>query len=374
MTAANQPAGNRAALARRLRELRLDRWPGRTLTQKMLANALGSDKPISVSLISGWENVATPTTPPPARLYDYATFFATERSIDNGRARRLTEEELTETEVGARDELYRELLSLRSAEPALTTNGSLRFDWRFPDGEPIRIVCGKLDYLNDPERSAHPYTQPAHINYTDLLTFADLDALIELFGHVRMANPDSDVRFVRSDRFTADELMGHVVILGGVGLNPLTRLALSQAGIPIRQVVRPEFSEMGEIFTVIDGERQGDEFLPTMLDRDVCVEDTGLLARTRNPNNPTTTLTICDGVFARGVLGAVRALTDDTLRHENEKYLATRFADADGFAIVMRVQVLVGRAMTPDLRNTSMRLFEWSGGAHDRTQPVGALA
>jgi hypothetical protein len=361
MTAPTQSAGNRAALARRLRDLRLLRWPGKSVTQKMLAEALGADKPVSVSLISGWENETSPTTPSAVRLYDYATFFATDRSVTNGHARRLTDDELTEPEAAARDELYRELLSLRTDETNSTERGSLRFDWRFPDGEPIRIVCGKLDYLDGPDKRSHPYSDPGHLNYTDLLTYADSDALIELFGHIRMANPNSEVQFFRSDRLIArpDELMHHVVLLGGVGLNALTKQGFSQARIPIRQVVHPQFSEWGEIFTVTDGKHKGAEFAPTMVDPETCTEDVGLLARTRNPNNPATSLTICDGVFARGVFGAVRALTDETMRRQNQRYLTTRFAGTDRFAIVMRVPVLVSTTMTPDLSNVSTRLFEW---------------
>jgi hypothetical protein len=99
------------------------------------------------------------------------------------------------------------------------------------------------------------------------------------------------------------------------------------------------------------------------LEPDTCTEDVGLLARTRNPNNPATTLTICDGVFARGVFGAVRALTDETMRRQNQRYLANRFDGADRFAIVMRVPVLLNTTMTPDLTKASSRLFEWSEGA-----------
>jgi hypothetical protein len=365
MTTSSPPATNRAALARRLRDLRRHRWPGRTITQRMLAEALGGFSP---TLVSGWENEHTPTTPPPARLYDYATFFATDRSIADG-PRRLTDDELTPAEVSARDELYRELFSLRIDEPHVAQGGSLRFDWRFPDGEPIRIVCGKLDYLDGPAESSHPYTDGNNLNYTDVLTYADADALIELFGHLRMVNPESDVRFLRADRVTtSDELRNHVVFLGGIGLNSLTKSALITAGIPLQQVEHPAFHDKGEVFTVAEGEQQGKQFLPRMADDRICVEDVGLLVRARNPNNPATTLTICDGVFARGVLGAVRILTDASLRHQNEQYLAARFAGADRFAVLMRVPFLGGSAMTPDLKKPSTRLFEWSHPtiAHDQ--------
>ena len=89
------------------------------------------------------------------------------------------------------------------------------------------------------------------------------------------------------------------------------------------------------------------------------MEDVGLLARVPNPNNSLTTLTICSGVFAAGVYGAVRTLTDDTLRKQNESYLASRYAGADQFAILMRVPVLSGTVLTPDPQNETTRLYEW---------------
>jgi len=89
------------------------------------------------------------------------------------------------------------------------------------------------------------------------------------------------------------------------------------------------------------------------------MQDVGLLARMPNPYNSLTTLTICSGVFARGVYGAVRTLTDDALRKQNERYLASRFSGADRFAILMRVPVLLGTALTPDLQKKTTRLHEW---------------
>jgi hypothetical protein len=72
--------------------------------------------------------------------------------------------------VAARDAVYKELMSLRNPQTATLepTVAPLRFDWTFRPGVPIRIVCGKLD------NPSHTYTNPQP-NYTDLLTFADVD-------------------------------------------------------------------------------------------------------------------------------------------------------------------------------------------------------
>jgi hypothetical protein len=152
-------------------------------------------------------------------------------------------------------------------------------------------------------------------------------------------------------------LAGHLILLGGFDLNILTEEVLSRTRFPIRQVPieDPAFAEWGEVFEVT---KSDEKVVLPLLSADTA-EDAGLLARMPNPFNSSTTLTICSGVYASGVLGAVRALTDEKLRRQNEGYLASRFSGADRFAMLMRVQVLLGTTMTPDLRNESTRLFEW---------------
>jgi hypothetical protein len=92
----------------------------------------------------------------------------------------------------------------------------------------------------------------------------------------------------------------------------------------------------------------------------VVVEDVGLFLRTANPHYSTRTLTVCSGVFTRGVYGAVRCLTDRGLRGENSEYLRRRFADVETFGLLMRVQVADHAVPTPDLRVEKNRLFEFS--------------
>jgi hypothetical protein len=371
MTVPEPSTAGRAELARRLGKLRLHHWDA-VVPQRVLAEALGGDaKPLAQSLISGGEQGRV--VPPPRRLREIATFYATPRSMTGERARLLLEDELTADELRARDELLDELTALRdgsdqraeaagaatirSEGPVLEAGGgaSLRFDWAFPGGAPVRIVCGKLD--DPPEQ----YTNPENLNYTDLLTYADLDSLVELHGHIRKVNPETDVRFRRSDRLagadSADELASHLVLLGGIGLNALTDRMLAASGLPIRQDEDPAFSTEGEIFEVTD-DKEKIKFLPTLSDGKL-VEDVGLIARTPNPLNSSTTLTLCNGVFARGVLGAVRTLTDDNLRKQNESWLAERFGGATRFAILVRVPVVLDNAQTPDLTTEAMRLYEW---------------
>jgi transcriptional regulator with XRE-family HTH domain len=346
------------ALAMRLRRLREDQ----SVTQRQLATALGVQ---SVGTISAYENVRNPLTPPLPRLRSYATFFATHRSVADSRTRLLPEEDLDEQERVARDRLLADLLALAEPAPEPAARGRPSALWVFPPDEPVRIVCGHLADMT------HPYGDPTNQNYTELFTFADVDALAELYAHLWRVNPESgDVRYLRADRLTrADDLNSHLVLLGGNGINAAVQRLVDLTDLPVRQVTGTGLVEDGDIFAV--GDKQ-DQFLPTFRGELGLVEDVGLFARLRHPYNSARTLTLCSGVFSRGVLGAVRCLTDDKLRDQNASYLSERFANADQFAILMRVQVLKGAAITPDLQNPEVRLWEWSdaegeaAGAGDR--------
>jgi transcriptional regulator with XRE-family HTH domain len=358
MTAPSQPVGGSVELARRLRALRKER----SIPQRTLADALG----VSVALVSAWESETNPATPPRSRIRDLATFYASERSWSGEGGKLLRDDELSPDERDYREQLAGELqmIGAEAGRPTvLPITEETRSTLWFPPGEDIRIVCGKLDDL---ETKGHPYTRDEDLNHTDLLTFADADALIELFGFLRKINPDSDVRFIRSDRLLSagspDDLASHLILLGGIGLNQATDQILGQVALPIRQVPDPAWIKHGEVFEIADAGRRDRRLLPTMKDG-LLTEDVGLLVRAPNPYHSRRTLTICNGILARGVLGAVRALTDNKIRRQNELYLRSRFADTDRFAILMRVPVLLGKVQTPDLQNAQTRLYEWRGDA-----------
>jgi transcriptional regulator with XRE-family HTH domain len=359
MTAPSQPAGGPVELARRLKALRKDR----SIPQRRVADALG----VSIALISAWESETNPTVPPGSRIRDLATFYASERSWSGDRGRLLTDDELSPTERGARDEIFDVLRSIASGPMRLPLVGDGLSTLRFPPGEDIRIVCGKLQQPVDDEgnEDGHPYTKPDDVNYTDLLTFADVDALMELFGFLRKVNPGSDIRFIRADRLVTagspDDLASHVILLGGLGLNEVTGPMVHDAGLPMKQEEDLTVTDLGEIFTLESGER----FVPQLTDQ-ALLEDVGLLARAPNPFHSGRTLTVFSGVFSRGVHGAVRTLTDDKLRKSNELHIRDHFAQADRFAILMRVPVRFGKAQTPDLQNARTRLYEWRENSSGR--------
>ena len=167
--------------------------------------------------------------------------------------------------------------------------------WHFSDSGPVTLICAQL-----PESETGRLADPANPNYTELLSYADLDALVELYGHIRSENPAMDVLFQLSSKFVSYDLLGHVVLLGGIAYNEITERISEMSRLPIRQVVDPAI-RTGEIFVA---DRDGEElrFLPRFAtERGQLIEDVGLIARRPNPLNSNRSLTICNGVH-RGLL------------------------------------------------------------------------
>lgn len=340
-------------LARRLRELREQQWSER-LTQAALADAFGD---VAAATVSSWENSVAPKLAPAERLKAYARFFATHRSIEGDSPVLVPQDTFSEEEQAAYKALENELLALRdeaTRKPARQAEvTAARRSWHFPDPGPLTIVCAQL-----PAGQAGAFADPADPNYTQLQSFADLDALVELFGHVRAENPHMQVNFRTAPSVVADDLSGHLVLLGGIVWNDVTqRLSDMMPVLPVRQI-QDDTVKSGEIFSVDDGERR---FLPKWRDdaHTILTEDVGLLVRAPNPLNTSRALVICNGIHSRGVYGAVRSLTDARLREKNERYIAENFADFDSFAILMRVPVIEAKALTPDFYSTGFVLYQW---------------
>ena len=350
-----------ASLAKRLRELRRSHFSDAKITQLQLAQALSKDEAVADSTLSSWENVKTPTLPPRSRLSAYAQFFATERSLD-GEPHLVALEELTPEEQQARDELERELFKLR-AEDAGGASAGRRF-WRFDDDAPITVICS--DLRKSDELVLGPLTEEDNPNYAELYSYGDLDALFDLYGHLRATNPDIPVHIRRGT--TNVDLPNHLVVLGGIAWNEVTRRLNDMLALPIRQVKEVKIPT-GEIFVTEDGSGSGKQFLPLWENDNpgtperpgVLLEDVGMLARLPNPYNTTRTLTYCNGIHGRGVLGAVRCLTDPAVRDDNEQYLGETFPGSDHFAILMRVPVLGSQTISPSLKSPGVVLFRWPG-------------
>jgi hypothetical protein len=94
--------------------------------------------------------------------------------------------------------------------------------------------------------------------------------------------------------------------------------------------------------------------------RAILREDVALFARAVNPFNRKRSVTICNGMYGRGSLGTVRALTDDMFRDRNGDYIQARLASSEAFCILTRVTVENTVTLTPDWTLPETRLFEWS--------------
>ncbi|MDN5852252.1 MAG: helix-turn-helix domain-containing protein [Actinomycetia bacterium] len=318
-------------LGERLRELRTTEF-GESLTQDRVARALN----VSSASISAWENGTT--DPPPERLREYAFFFATRRRREPGQPGPVEADLQTDEERDRFRALLVELTRLANDTPQVAQRAAF---WRFSDGDPVRIFCGRL-----PPEDAGAFADPRNHNYMHLRKVADLDALVDLFGYVRRLNPGSDVRYRIGREWRADDLQAHMVVLGNlVQLQGSGRL-LPRNSLPIHQVRTDRLD--GEYFERIDDGRQ--RYEPVFDDGSV-VEDVGLLARVPNPYRTDRTLTVCSGVFTRGVYGAVRATTAEELRTTNVQYLRETYDGADSFAVLMRVRIAGSEIPTPDLRD-----------------------
>jgi hypothetical protein len=350
------------ALARRLRELRTARWQGHSLTQKELGAALGGDKPLSMSLISSWEKLTNPTPPPTHHLETYALFFATERSVERGAP--LALDDLTPAERADRDELFDELMELRNialyGEPEedhdqVPTIGYS--SWRFPLDQDVTIVVAPVPTN---ELATTPHTASTDPDHVRLSRYSDLDALVELYGHIRAVNPLNKVKYRTSDDLRQDDYTTHLVLIGGVDGNEVTRDIFRRYPMPVTQKARVTPDDLGAFVVQENGKERS--FEPTLTkdgDRRILLRDITHFYRSLNPFNHKRTVTVLNGMFSRGTFGAVRALTDPRFRDRNEEYVQERFAGSGTFSVLTQVDVVRGRVLTPDWTNPLTRLHEW---------------
>jgi len=342
--------GNQAVrLARALRELRESRWPDQVLTQAQLAKALSSEGRVAAATLSSWESATNPKTPAEPRISAYARFFCTERSLDGG-PHLIPENQLTPVELERYQELESQLFELLHPE-----DRKVQRTFQFDTG-PVVVICPTT-----PRDVQGPLAEEQNPNFTKMRQYGDLDALIELYGHLRAENPGLDVFHRLISDVASDDFYGHVILLGGIGWNDVTRRfqrAISQ--VPITQIEVDDL-KTGEIFSVEAADKIK-SFYPDYADLGngkELIADVGYLARLRNPFKVNRTLTICNGIHSRGAFGAVRCLTDASVREENERYLAERFPDGE-FAVLLRVPVVTNETLSPDLQNPDARLFEWA--------------
>ena len=167
-----------------------------------------------------------------------------------------------------------------------------------------------------------------------------------------------------------------MILLGGIGWNEGTRYVGDVLGqVPVSQIDVTDLPG-GDIFQVEAADGVKSFYYPEseeLGERKELVADVAYVARLRNPFQFDRTLTICNGIHSRGVLGAVRCFTDATVREHNEKYLAERFPEGE-FAILLQVRVVGNETMSPDLRDPEARLYEWEPKYGGQVSEAGIAA
>lgn len=357
-------SGRSLRLAKRLRDLRENEWPDLTVTQADLARALSTHTKVASTTISSWESQRDLKAPTAPRLNAYALFFASRRSL-SGSPHLLTVDDMDEDERSRYEELRAELLFLHGVdqdddEPVEVER---RAPLWFPDSGPVVVIC--------PQAPAHVLGglgDEDDVNHNRLHRYADLDALVEMFGHLRALNPAKPVFYRLSSDVQQAELQNHFVLIGGIAWNRTVRDILKKLReLPIEQIPHDSVTD-GEPFRLKKSTDPDERvFFPVSETYEgettaELVEDVALVARLPNPYNSSRTLTICNGVYSKGVLGAVMTLTDETVRARNEQYLGSRFPEG-AFAMLIRVPVVAGKVLAPDLQNPETRLFEWPPGS-----------
>ena len=347
----DQPSIPARRLAERLRALREQQH----LTQKQLAKVLGGSETLSIATVSLWEKPGSDRLPPAQRLAAYARLFCTSRSFEGGRTRLLSPGELTEQERERESELYDELISLRElasrSTSALATAKGLRSAlWHFADPIAVSIVCS--DAVEPP-----PYSDPSHLNYSAYARYADLDALITVYGQVKADNPARMVRILPTERLSRDFALNHLIVIGGAA-SVAASLFAEDIPLPTAEEI-PGTDPVTHLFTCAVGEEMR-EFTSSRDDEGNLVQDVGLIARGPHPIIPGATVTLLSGITSRGVHGAALCFIDAHLRDTNERYLESTFGNVESFCILINIPIQNDVALPPNLWRENTRLYEWS--------------
>jgi transcriptional regulator with XRE-family HTH domain len=359
----DQPSIPARRLAEHLRALR----EREHLTQKQMAQLLGGSEPLSIATVSLWEKPGSDRLPPAQRLEAYARLFCTGRSFDGDRPRVLSPGELTEQERERERELYSELLSLRelaaqSMTGPATAKGPRSALWHFPDRIAVSIVCS--DAVEPPS-----YSKPSHLNYASYARYADLDALVVVYGQVKADNSGRMVRILPTERLSRDFALNHLIIIGGAASDAAILFA-QDIPLPVAEEI-PGTDPLTHLFRCRVGEETR-EFKSLWDVEENLVQDVGLIARGPHPIIPGGTVTLLSGITSRGVHGAAQCFIDTHVRDTNERYLESAFGNVDSFCILMNIPVQNDVALPPNLWRENTRLYEWSaetgarwGGSQD---------
>ncbi|MEV8510271.1 helix-turn-helix transcriptional regulator [Actinoplanes sp. NPDC051475] len=332
------PPQSGLSLAWRLRDLRASA----ALTQRHLASLMD----VSAPSISSWENGFV--VPPLPRLALYATIFALDQPPRPYRSPP-SEEQLTRSEQARRRALLQELVRLREEALGHRVGGAEQpaAPLRYPAGEAITVVVSQVP---SDLRGTMPLADPSSPDYVESYRYADLDSLIELHGHLRAVNPDNEVRIATPDQMSPDDMTNHLVLLGGVDWNAMTRQLMRHIEVPVTPIQRDPESP--------GGFRVGSETFTPVLTDDQLREDVAHFLQSPNPLNTSRTVIIFQGIYGAGTYGAVRALTDARLRDRNADFLAALSHDGP-VSLLFRVPVIADRVVVPDWTSPDTLLHVW---------------
>lgn len=352
----DQPSLPARRLAERLRDLR----EREHLTQKQLARVLGGGEALSIATISLWEKPNSGRLPPAPRLEAYSRLFCTNRSFEGDRTRLLRSSELTEQERARATELYDELVALRERAQSTNNSAPARLQrsaiWHFPDPIAVSIVCS--DAVEPP-----PYAQHGHLNYSRYAKYADLDALVEVFGQVKADNPERMIRILPTARLAQDFALNHLILIGGAASDAASLFA-QDIPLPTPEEI-PGTNPVTHLFKCTVGEETR-KFKSTWDEEGTLVQDVGLIARSPHPIIPGGTVTLLSGITSRGVHGAALCFIDSHLRDTNERYLESAFGNVESFCILMNIPVQNDVALPPNLWRENSSLYEWSVDTGER--------
>jgi hypothetical protein len=351
-------------LSNRLREL-LQAGFETPVQQNDVAAALDR----SEGLISSWIRRLNPVTPPEAQLRSWARLFATPRSREAGRVRLVPVENLTPEEIERFRALEAELLAMRAAatgQPVAVADVDEQYlnrlrsqsgsdPWRFPVGETITIVPA---HLPPAELDRLPSSDRFDRDYVESYRYGDLDSLFEIHGHLRAVNPDNNVYVRIPEELNDDDRTTHLVVIGGVDWNMMTREMSKLVSTPVRQAGRNEPNDRGG-FEILDERGEVVETFEPRFDGDLLVEDVGLFVRAPNPYDRKRSLTICNALYALGVYGVVRSLTAAQFRDRNGAFLTGQLAHSNTTSILCRVPIQAGSITVPDWTFSAHRLHVW---------------
>jgi hypothetical protein len=333
-------ASQAVRLTRALRELCGSTWSDQELTQAQLVGAFSSESRVAAATRTSWESATNPKTPPVTRISTYAYFFCTERSLE-GEPRLIAEDQLTDVELDRSRDLESNLMALSYPE-----NRKVRRSFQFDVG-PVIVICPTA-----PPDVQGPLAEEQDPNFTKMRQHGDLDALIELCGHLRADNPSLDVFHGTTTGVMADDF-SNVILLGGIGWNTsAARFQRATCQVPIEQA------------SVDDCRVETSSRLSHPTVRFPSIRKMKIWARARSSSQMWTTsrgsaipFSTAERSPSATVFTAAVCLAPCAASRMPKSEKQTRSGE---FAILLRVPVVQNQTLSPDLQDPSARLYEWS--------------